>query len=300
VAERPQPTAPPAGAGETAPAAPAASGPEASPSGSQLDPVGRLIERASAGDRAAQHDLGMLHLSGNGVKRDPAEAARWFERAAKQGLPNAQANLGVMYRDGTGVKEDEQVAAFWFQSAAEQGFARAQHNLAIAYARGNGFPKSERLAVNWFTRAAESGLSDSQYSLGLIYDRGLGDVKADLAKAREWYAKAAAQGDTRSAERLKMLDNLVATKTPADKPAAPATAPPADNRPLARTEIRELQSLLNSLGFDAGPADGQIGPKTTSAITLYQKFAGFDPDGKATREPLLDLRAVAQDVPNRR
>ncbi len=300
VAERVPPAAAPDGSGTGDPAreTTGASRPESTSSVSPQDPVARLIERATAGDPAAQHDLGMLHLSGNGVKRDPAEAARWLERAAKEGQPNAQFNLGVMYRDGNGVKEDQQVAVFWFQSAAEQGFARAQHNLAIAYARGSGAPKSEQQAVNWFTRAAESGLADSQYSLGLIYDRGLGDVKPDMAKAREWYAKAAAQGDIRSAERIKMLDNLLATRTPA---ATPATdSPAADDRPLGRNEIRELQRLLNSLDFDAGPADGQIGPKTTSAITLYQKFAGFEPDGKATRELIIDLRAVARDVPNRR
>ena len=41
--------------------------------------------------------------------------------------------------------------------------------------------------------AASTGFADAQYALGLMYDKGLG-VARDAAKARDFYAKAAAQG----------------------------------------------------------------------------------------------------------
>ena len=264
------------------------------------DILRELTRAANAGEARAQHDLGMLYLTGRLVAKNPAEAAKWFEKAAVQGHPNAQFNLGVLYQQGEGVPENQQLAFFWYQSAAEQNYPRAQHNLAAAYAEGRGVALSEAKAVEWFTKAANNGVAPSQHSLGLIFERGYGDIKPDLVAARSWYASAAAQGYTQSAERLSGIDAKLAALPPpttGEQPAAAAPAvgeKPAADRPLTRSEIREIQALLNKLNFSAGPADGQIGQRTVSAISLYQKFAGFPEDGKATRALLEDLRAVAQ------
>jgi membrane-bound lytic murein transglycosylase B len=67
--------------------------------------------------------------------------------------------------------------------------------------------------------------------------------------------------------------------------------PPEDDTPLSRTEIRELQSLLNARGFDAGGADGMLGSKTRAAARAFQKSAGIPPDGYATKSLIERLRA---------
>jgi len=36
-------------------------------------------------------------------------------------------------------------------------------------------------------------------------------------------------------------------------------------------EVKSIQSILNNLGYDAGPADGIMGSKTREAIKLYQQ-----------------------------
>ncbi|MEA1889202.1 MAG: peptidoglycan-binding domain-containing protein [Pseudomonadota bacterium] len=36
-------------------------------------------------------------------------------------------------------------------------------------------------------------------------------------------------------------------------------------------EVKSIQSMLNNLGYDAGPADGIMGSKTREAIKLYQQ-----------------------------
>ena len=51
---------------------------------------------------------------------DPAEAARWFRRAADQGDAAAQQNLGVMYANGDGVPQDFVAAHMWLSVAAAQ------------------------------------------------------------------------------------------------------------------------------------------------------------------------------------
>lgn len=48
---------------------------------------------------------------------------------------------------------------------------------------------------------------------------------------------------------------------------APAT-------PLGHDDVREMQNQLIALGFDPGPADGQIGPATTAAAQQYDQSRG--------------------------
>lgn len=47
------------------------------------------FEAARQGHAAAQYSLGILFLTGSGVQQDPAEARKWIERAAAQGLADA-------------------------------------------------------------------------------------------------------------------------------------------------------------------------------------------------------------------
>jgi membrane-bound lytic murein transglycosylase B len=37
-----------------------------------------------------------------------------------------------------------------------------------------------------------------------------------------------------------------------------------------RQDVRQAQEMLNALGYDAGPADGLMGPRTRAAIEAFQ------------------------------
>jgi hypothetical protein len=73
---------------------------------------------ARRGDAPAQLILGTMHLRGQGVPVNPAEAARWYRRAAEQGHTVAQTELGVMYAAGIGVRQDYGLAHMWLNLAA--------------------------------------------------------------------------------------------------------------------------------------------------------------------------------------
>ena len=62
-------------------------------------------------------------------------------------------------------------------------------------------------------------------------------------------------------------------------------------RPNKRTV--EIQLYLNSLGFDAGKADGLSGARTRNAISAYQTARGLTPTGKLTNSQFDDLKAEA-------
>ena len=60
-----------------------------------------------------------------------------------------------------------------------------------------------------------------------------------------------------------------------------AQAWPRSERPLSKTELRELQSQLARTGHYKGSIDGKIGPMSRAAIRAYQVRAGLAADGYA-------------------
>jgi membrane-bound lytic murein transglycosylase B len=72
---------------------------------------------------------------------------------------------------------------------------------------------------------------------------------------------------------------------------APDPAPPP--RALDRSGIRELQRLLNRLGYSAGRVDGRVGTRTRSAIRVFERDRGMEVRGRATTTVLDAARAAA-------
>lgn len=71
---------------------------------------------------------------------------------------------------------------------------------------------------------------------------------------------------------------------------APRQVPPADEDPL-HDMVREMQSILAEKGYDPGPADGLMGPKTRNAIGHFQRDAGLPETGRPSAAVLETLRA---------
>jgi peptidoglycan hydrolase-like protein with peptidoglycan-binding domain len=62
---------------------------------------------------------------------------------------------------------------------------------------------------------------------------------------------------------------------------------------LDRGGVRELQRLLNRLGYGAGTADGVIGSRTRDAIRAFERARGMEVRGRATDIVLDAARAAA-------
>jgi TPR repeat protein/S1-C subfamily serine protease len=271
---------------------------------------------AEQGDAEAQLNLALMYHSGEGVPQDDAEAARWYRMAAEQGLGDAQFSLGVSYADGRGVKQDDAKAVRWFRLAAAQGDAGAQFNLGFMYNSGRGVARDFVEAVRWYRMAAEQGLPDAQHNLGMMYAEGRGVPRNDV-QAYMWLNLAAArsQGEERklSAERR---DEVAARLTPAQRargqelarnwqPSAAARSESASGNG-AETELRAdrgrgLQQRLADLGYDPGPVDGAVGPRTRAAIRAFQADAGLPVDGRISEALFAALESAAKDEsPDRR
>ena len=68
---------------------------------------------------------------------------------------------------------------------------------------------------------------------------------------------------------------------------------------LDRAARVALQSGLNSLGFDAGPADGAVGPRTRRAISSWQSAKGYEATSYLTEEQAEALIAAGREARDR-
>ena len=149
------------------------------------------------------------YLEGKAVTRDEQQAARWYRRAAEQGLAAAQYRLGSMYEHGWGMPADRRQARSLYEQAAARGNVNAMHNLAVLHTDASTGPRNYELAAKWFRMAAERGLKDSQYNLAVLNEQGLG-LSKNPQEAVFWYSLAAVQGDREAAAKAKALEAALA------------------------------------------------------------------------------------------
>lgn len=274
-----------------------------------------LRTAAAKGNAAAQFEVASRFAQGKGITKDYAAAARWLRRAAAQGLAPAQYRLAALYELGRGVKRDPARAKTWYARAATQGNVKAMHNLAVIYTGSQGRTPDYAKAATWFTKAASHGLADSQFNAGILYENGLGVTK-DLAEAYKWFTLAAAGGDQEAEKRranvvtqlspdvIRGIDKTLAqwTTQPANRAANRVSAPLGGWRNAApgtpaqaavNAMVREAQQLLNKIGYNAGEADGLMGPKTRKAIETFQSRSGLSITGRVDTELLKRLKFLA-------
>jgi TPR repeat protein len=163
--------------------------------------------------------LGFAYWRGEGgLKRDPAQSAKWVAQAAAQGHPGAQTVLGYHYEQGHGVRKDYAEAVKWIRKAVDQGYADAMFHLGRLYTTGKGVNKSPRTARDWFRKAAKGGSADGivalrkerEYELERPareqFTRAHEAYKAkDYAKAARLYREAAEAGNASARETLATL-----------------------------------------------------------------------------------------------
>jgi hypothetical protein len=126
-----------------------------------------------------------MYYTGQGVPQDYAEAAKWYRKAAEQGIDEAQFNLGLMYDKGQGVLQDYAEAVKWYRKAAEQGIDEAQFSLGKMYYRGRGVPKDYVLAHMRFN------LATSRYPASEKEKREWAEIFRDMAASKMTHAQIA-------------------------------------------------------------------------------------------------------------
>ena len=89
-----------------------------------------VLAKAKSGDPQAQVDLGLMYLTGQGVKENEQQALNWHKQAAVKGLPAGQREYGRRLRDGIGGGRNLAAAREWLEKAANANDLEAQIDLA--------------------------------------------------------------------------------------------------------------------------------------------------------------------------
>jgi membrane-bound lytic murein transglycosylase B len=73
-----------------------------------------------------------------------------------------------------------------------------------------------------------------------------------------------------------------------------AQTPPEDDQPISHDTVVDMQQRLARLGLYTDDPDGLLGPKTRSAVRLFQKQAGLPADGHPTNDLIAKLQQTAR------
>lgn len=205
--------------------------------------VGLYQKAADLGYSRAYVDLALCYSNGDGVPQDEKHAFKLMQQAVEMDEDDAFYHLGMFYKFGTGTKENNRLAFEYLTKAVDREVTDAFAALAYYYENGNliGMPVNERRAcelykeglergddsakaqvaflliyandsfvksvsegINMMQEAAEEDDEWAMYNMGLLYEEGE-HVQRDIAKARQWYRRAA---DAGSEDAEEALDNL--------------------------------------------------------------------------------------------
>lgn len=140
-------------------------------------------------------NLGIQYYEGHGVVKDYQKAFEYFSQAANLNYALAKYYLGEMYASGLGVKANKTLAEEWYTKAvndykilAEKGDETAKWQIKSLAEKGIS------AALNYLISLGKQGNAEVQNQLGYMYFHGHGVAK-DEKLGREWYTKAAKQGD---------------------------------------------------------------------------------------------------------
>jgi SEL1 protein len=137
--------------------------------------VPQLVERVAS--RAAGY-LGRMFLRGEGMEPSVEIARTWLKRGVSNGDALSQYYLGLMHLDGLGVTKDPKRAAEMFTVSADQGYSPAQVSLGAIFL-DQGDPQT---AAKYFDLAARVGSIEAFYYLAeLSLSSLLGEESCDMA-----------------------------------------------------------------------------------------------------------------------
>ena len=112
-----------------------------------------LLASARLGDTGAQLNLGNFYATGKGIRRDLAEAARWYQKAYKVGERTGATNLAIDRRNAGRTRS----AVIWFKKAIAMNDGDACIELAKLYRHHK---TKEKAACDLLRRALLMNRSD--------------------------------------------------------------------------------------------------------------------------------------------
>lgn len=160
---------------------------------------------AEAGYAASMYELGKAYYYGEGVGKDIARSARYFENSVGAGNSDAMVWFGRVQLETDGGSER---AYYILRVAVTLEIAGAEFRLGKGHVDESFGDLSDPAAgLEILRRLAASGDSSATYVLGIALRNG-GDFEADPVEARRLFLMLADQGHGKSSERLGEMMSL--------------------------------------------------------------------------------------------
>ena len=160
--------------------------------------------------------------------------------------------------------------------------------------------QATKLSVTDDIRLIQVRLKDAGFDVGLV-DGVIGSKTKSALLRAQFGCTMVKEASVTLENQAQALDRMPSSNQGSEKrlrlppPKAPITsetvrdefgrASIAMERSTSREEIRLLQSQLRAAGFDPGPFDGVLGPKTKSALQQYRTAYGSAPLRKISSGP---------------
>jgi len=159
---------------------------------------------------SAFEKIAEMYEQGGSLPENPAEAARWWSKAAEKGDVDAQIALAIKMINGQGVPQDLARGRHLCNEAAKHNEHRAEYCMGYIYQHGLGVPRNDKKARNWYELAAAKSQINAMRTLALMEIAGEGG-KTDRVAAFLLYARLA---ETKDQDALRSMAKLKKDITP--------------------------------------------------------------------------------------
>ena len=139
-----------------------------------------------------------------GDQRAPEAVKRAESELKPIAIDRAFERIAEMYEEGGDLVENPAEAARWWSKAAARGDQDAQVGLGLSLVSRPGPPSDISRGRKMCNEAAKDSNPRAEYCMGYIYQHGLA-VNGDAKKARSWYERAAAKDDIRAIRTLALM-----------------------------------------------------------------------------------------------
>lgn len=151
--------------------------------------------------------LARIYLTGQGTRRDPAQAYKWWSKALDYGFEPAGTLLGQAHLSGIGTPPDARRALALLQSAGEAGDVNALYMLGQLYhhqmpRQPAGVPLDLQRAGAYYGAAAKAGNVEATYAAARMLDLGEGVPAPAPDRAIVLYKEAAVKGHVEAQNAL--------------------------------------------------------------------------------------------------
>jgi TPR repeat protein len=149
--------------------------------------MAELQAKANAGNAEAQYLMGYSYERGQNNPRNLELAAQWYQKAVSNNFARAQHRLGLMYATANGVPRDFSKTVALFEAAAKQKYPAAQMDYAmLLYSMAPPEYVNKPEAYAWF-EVIKANYSDGYSSIRELHEKLEAQLLAEevaAAKAR--------------------------------------------------------------------------------------------------------------------